>query len=301
VGIFSGLAGLAVTVLVPWLLGRVSLRDTPLLPTGGGVFDRSVRTAGNYFWTDYLSGLFAIAALASLLLLCRPWGKRRAAVSIGLVVAIALLPCVSIVRALWSAAERESALTLQTSAYPFGERFHGWSQVGEVSIGDAVEVWAAYFFHDAATDEAWFVGLIGMPPSDDGYDQHFKLLGFPVRDPSDQWELELDGFDLQYSRIAGAYSHGEFPHTFQVGGVIALIGAAFSDPNTLTASDMTSGETTWRLTCPEPAERPYAAYTTIEGDHIIGATVDTAALTCSSNASLDEVTYVFADDGALSE
>jgi hypothetical protein len=122
-----------------------------------------------------------------------------------------------------------------------------------------------------------------------------------VRDPSDQWELELDGFDLQYSRIAGAYSHGEFPHTFQVGGVIALIGAAFSDPNTLTAIDMTSGETNWRLICPEPAERPYAAYTTIEGDHIIGATVDTAALTCSSNASLDEATYVFADDGALSE
>jgi hypothetical protein len=86
-----GWLGLAVTVVLPWLLGRYKLRDTWLLPTRTvappEVRDYVRSQVGHYFWPDYLTGLAVFAVIVALVLLCRPWPGRR----VGIVVGVALL------------------------------------------------------------------------------------------------------------------------------------------------------------------------------------------------------------------
>jgi len=86
--IIGGAIGLCATVLVPWLLGRFVLRDTFLLPTrttASSEIRNVLRSSvGSYFLSDYLSGVCAVAAIAAILGLVRPWRGRPVAIALSL-------------------------------------------------------------------------------------------------------------------------------------------------------------------------------------------------------------------------
>ncbi|TDO68418.1 hypothetical protein EV651_102339 [Kribbella sp. VKM Ac-2571] len=116
---------LAVTVLVPWGIGRGVLRDTWFSPHDPAVFDNSVRTAGAYFKADYLGGLVVVGAVVAIVLLTGSLRGRHWATSIGLLLAVATVAGFSVARSAWSDSERRSSTTLATGEFPYQERIPG--------------------------------------------------------------------------------------------------------------------------------------------------------------------------------
>lgn len=120
----GGFALIGITVLIPWLIGKYLLRDSSFFKQGQGVFDTSVRDAGKYFLSDYLSGLLIPGVIVAAFLLLRPWVRRAMLVVVGLGLVVAILVTLGIAKAKWLDNERLSAEVLFSGKYPFAAR-HG--------------------------------------------------------------------------------------------------------------------------------------------------------------------------------
>lgn len=119
----GGFCLIAVTVLIPWLIGKYLLRDSLLLSQDPNVFDVSVRDGGRYFLSDYLSGLLLPGVIVAAFLLLRPWPHRTGFAVIGLGLVVSLLITLSMASGLWAANENQSAETLRVGKFPYQEKF----------------------------------------------------------------------------------------------------------------------------------------------------------------------------------
>lgn len=114
---------LSVTVLVPWLIGRWPARDT-FFRTNQGVFDTAVRKDGTYFLTDWSMGCAILLLLLGVFLIVRPWSLRVGFVVFGFIAFGAGVFLMSSSASLWQSAERESAIALDETVYPFGSHYY---------------------------------------------------------------------------------------------------------------------------------------------------------------------------------
>lgn len=115
----------SITVLIPWLLGRWMLRDMLARPRAFGVYDVDVREDGWYFLSDWLAGCVAIAIVAGVFLVVRPWSYRVGSVVTGFVVlALALFVMTPGSVNSWNEAEGRSVGALATTAFPFGDEYY---------------------------------------------------------------------------------------------------------------------------------------------------------------------------------
>lgn len=124
----------SVTVLVPWLVGRFILRDGPLHPRAGGVYDEAARDTGAYFGADWLGGVGVLVLLAAAAVLLGSWRRRASTVVPALVLggfAIAVVLPASGDH--WADAEAETVTRLATTPFPFGDH---WATCG----GETFEV-----------------------------------------------------------------------------------------------------------------------------------------------------------------
>ncbi|MEP9385591.1 hypothetical protein, partial [Nocardioides sp. KR10-350] len=117
--------GACVTVLVPWLIGRFALRDRFGRATSVAVFDPAVRKAGDYFLTDWLSGTCVILVVAGVVILAgRYWPRRILSIAMAFaMIGAALFYLRPIAISKWSEAEAHSAMLLETTAFPFSDRY----------------------------------------------------------------------------------------------------------------------------------------------------------------------------------
>lgn len=116
---------LSVTLIAPWLVGFFILKDGPLLPRMGGVFDTDAREYFDYFWALVFAGFGVISLVAAAVLLLRSWrGRWLWGVTVGLILVIGapffVLPHA---QQLWRNSETETLHELATGAFPFGKSF----------------------------------------------------------------------------------------------------------------------------------------------------------------------------------
>lgn len=116
---------LAVTLIAPWLVGFFILKDGPLLPRAGGVFDTDARDYLDYFWALVFAGFGVISIVVAAVLLLRSWrGRWFWGVTVGLILAVGapffVLPHA---QQLWRDSEAETLQELTTGAFPFSQSF----------------------------------------------------------------------------------------------------------------------------------------------------------------------------------
>lgn len=120
------------TVLLPWLLGRFVLRDTPIHPWVQGVYDTAARGNGPYFLADWLGGVAVLVTLAAAIVVAGRWHRRAStlvpALLLGVLALAFVLPAS---RDHWRTAESDTVTRLATTAYPFSEH---WATCGGQSF-----------------------------------------------------------------------------------------------------------------------------------------------------------------------
>lgn len=133
--------GLAVTVIVPFLIGRFVMTKTFVLRPDPGVYETDVRGLWEYFVPTYLAGLIPIVLLLGVFLVIRtPWTFRLFSVVCGWALLIAtvflLLP---FTQSKWNSAEQRAIAELRETPFPFKKKDHtknayqceSWFFVGE--------------------------------------------------------------------------------------------------------------------------------------------------------------------------
>lgn len=147
---------LAVTVLVPFLIGHFLLTKTFVLEPDPGVYAPEVRGIGDHFLATYLAGLIPIILLLGVFLVARrPWDGRRASM-VGGCVAIAgsLIALLPTAQAQWQEAESKTVAKLRETAFPFDERYFN------------CESWYIHAENGARQPELWQVHLGRLKGSD---------------------------------------------------------------------------------------------------------------------------------------
>lgn len=250
-----------VTVLVPWLVGRLVLRDTPLLPRDERLFDIRVREYGDYFPAELLAGYCIVGAVLALFLLIRPWRGR----AISIVAALSIFTSVLVwgvpaSRGLWLHQEDRLAIQLTTGPYPYNKLhpsncsaysveypadegtwtvgidscqvlyvYEGWRQrstVGPLPQGSAIT--QTFAFADGSTETSAFAALVR---SREGQ----YLLGFGVPNSDRAWSRRVTNDD---PTPASAVGSALLIDTGEAQGILGL------------GIDMRSGQTAWTVNCP---------------------------------------------------
>ncbi|OMC39019.1 hypothetical protein A5740_02980 [Mycobacterium sp. GA-1841] len=176
---FAGL--LAVTVLVPFLIGHFLMTKTFVLKPDPRVYEDVVRGISDHFWATYLGGLLPIVLLMGLfLVLRRPWEYRRVSVVGGAVALIGTLAfLLPLAQSQWRDAERTTIAKLRETAFPFDDRYYNcesWDFDAENGSHDA-ELWQVHLGRLKGTNpdgcnrvnvyRGWqFVGAYNLPDGD---------------------------------------------------------------------------------------------------------------------------------------
>lgn len=139
---------LALTGVVPFLIGHFLLTKTFILKPNPGVYDGQARGIVDHLLATYLAGLVPIALALGIFLVARPpWQGRTVAVVVG---AIALAGSVVVLLPMaiskWNAAEQKTIAKLRETAYPFSDRYYScanWKIHAENGLHDP-ELWQVY-------------------------------------------------------------------------------------------------------------------------------------------------------------
>lgn len=143
-----GAGALAITVLVPFLIGHFLLTKTFVLKPNAGVYDGSARGILDHFFATYLAGLVPIAlALGIFLVARRPWQGRAVAVVGGAIVLIgSLVILLPMAMSKWNGAEQKTIAKLRETAYPFSAHYYtcaNWTIHAENGVHDP-ELWQVH-------------------------------------------------------------------------------------------------------------------------------------------------------------
>lgn len=150
--------GLALTVIVPFLIGRFVMTKTFVLRPDPGVYETDVRGFWEYFVPTYLAGLIPIVLLLGVFLVIRtPWTFRLFSVVCGWALLIAtvflLLP---FTQSQWNSAEQRAIAELRETPYPFEKKLRyaphceSWFFVGE-NGRKQFEVWQVHMRRTATS------------------------------------------------------------------------------------------------------------------------------------------------------
>lgn len=118
-------AAMAVTVLVPYLIGHFLMTRTFVLKPDPGVYETEARGLKDHFFGTYLAGLIPIVLLLGVFLVARrPWAGRQRTVVIGwAAIAAGLVLILPSATAHWHASEQKTIAKLRETAVPFDKRF----------------------------------------------------------------------------------------------------------------------------------------------------------------------------------
>lgn len=141
-------AALAITVLVPFLIGQFLMTKTFVLKASPGVYEPKVRGIMDHFWATYLGGLVPLVLLLGLFLVVRrPWQGRNVAVGIGCIALIgSLVVLLPMAESKWNAAEQKTIAKLRETAFPFSASYYtcaSWKIHAENGAHDP-ELWQVY-------------------------------------------------------------------------------------------------------------------------------------------------------------
>lgn len=139
---------LAITVLIPWLVGHFLLRKTFVLRANPAVYESEARGLADHFLATYLGGLVVVVlGLGIFLVARRPWQGRVGTVVGGWIAVLgALVVLLPIAGSQWDAAEHKTIKHLRETAFPFSKRFYecaGWTIGAENGAHDP-ELWQVY-------------------------------------------------------------------------------------------------------------------------------------------------------------
>lgn len=140
--------GLAITVLVPFLIGHLLLTKTFILKPNLGVYDGQARGIVDHFFATYLAGLVPIALALGVFLVARqPWRGRTVAVAVGVISLVgSLVVLLPMTMSKWNAAEQKTVAKLRETAYPFSDSYYtcaSWKVHAENGLHDP-ELWQVY-------------------------------------------------------------------------------------------------------------------------------------------------------------
>lgn len=174
-------AFLAVTVLVPFLIGHFLLTKTFVLRPDPRVYDEQARGMGDHFLATYLAGLVPIALVLGIFLVARrPWQNRMISVVCGWALVIGsvavLLPAAM---SKWHEAEQTTIAKLRETPFPFSDRYFdcaSWSISAE-NGAQQPELWQVHLGRTKGTNvdgcnhvsvyRGWqYVGSFGLPAGD---------------------------------------------------------------------------------------------------------------------------------------
>lgn len=139
---------LAITVLVPFLIGHFLLTKTFVLKPNPGVYDGQARGIADHFLATYLAGLLPITLALGIFLVARtPWHGRTVAVAGGCIaLAGSLVVLLPMAMSKWNASEQKTIAKLRETAYPFGAHYYScgnWKIHAENGVHDP-ELWQVY-------------------------------------------------------------------------------------------------------------------------------------------------------------
>lgn len=141
-------AGLAVTVLGPWLIGHFLMTETFVLSPDERVYDDEIRGISDHFWATYLGGLVPVVLLLGVFLVARPpWQGRKRTVVVGwIAIGATLVLLLPTAMNKWQRAENMSAIKLRETAFPFADRYldcASWNIGGENGVQQR-ELWQVH-------------------------------------------------------------------------------------------------------------------------------------------------------------
>jgi hypothetical protein len=177
----AGTVVLAITVLVPFLVGHFLMTHTFVLKPSAEVYAGEVRGIKDHFLATYLAGLLSFAILVgTFLVLRRPWKGRNTSVVIGWVALIgALVVLLPATRSEWRDAEKKTVAKLRETSFPFSGRYlscGGWT-INAENGAHQPELWQVYLGNTSGTPRdqcnrvivyrGWRdVGEFGLPGGD---------------------------------------------------------------------------------------------------------------------------------------
>jgi hypothetical protein len=138
----------AVTVLVPWLLGRFVFRDRLGRGRSPDVFDTTARENTEYFLSDWFAGSAVLLVAACAYIVIRPWYRRKTmlvvAIAVTALVGVFLVPAAG---DKWEQAEATTVERLNAGVYPFTERYTNCGgESAKLLMADGSRVtWSLFF------------------------------------------------------------------------------------------------------------------------------------------------------------
>lgn len=261
--------GLCVTVLVPWLLGKLLLRDVLFHPATPSVFDKDARTDGAYFLADWLAGCVMLLILAGLLVSIGSWRRRLATASVAtLTAALSLAILVPMSSEAWTDAEGQTTIALMTSPYPFSDHYLTCGSAShELSIEGSSHLYQVHSSRNSGSGtcngvnvyDGWRkVGAVYLPPG--------EALSASSFEPFKGTGISDSGVMMQTTANSVVGLTLDTPNTFwRVDGVTGIAGVngatsvlrnATGAPDgflsTLKAVNVKDGSPLWEVGCPQP-------------------------------------------------